>query len=268
MAGFGNAEEGQLPDISELANEILEEKCPVSGMTEYLYENLRTVIHPESEAGADFWEIGDAIIEGYDVDRKARLVKAVNDIADALDLTDRVGYIRELKGGFDPKAAQKRQFIVVLDRIAERLREEPDMIRRLPGYARYDAWRETHDVALDYQTWVDAHETQAPEEIAPVPSHEIVNIPEEITEIAASMTSEIHILDSVPMISTAMPSEARAIKKRQHRRVKVEYEKMARGLSKTCKDLGYVASGELRCIRYDCHATPARCRKCKYNSGA
>ena len=246
--------------------EIPKERCPIAGMREYLYENLRGVVNPESEGVADFWEIGDAIIEGYDVGRKQNFVRLVNEIADKLEVDDRVGFVRELKG-FDVKTVQKRQFTEVLDHICERIREEPDLIFRLPQFGQYDAWRETNDIRLKYEAYLDANEPEeAPEEDtredSPLEEDFIVIDPDGNAEIASPVMASTQILDAVPTTTPTPELKAKAAK-RKRRHAKIEYEKMKRGLRTSCANLGYDAEGLLCCLEFDGHPTPSRCRKCK-----
>lgn len=247
-------------------SQIPKEKCPVSGMTEYLYEHLRGVINPESEGAADFWEIGDKVIQGYDVRCKAHFVKLVNDVADRLEILERVGLIREIKGA-DAKAAQKRQFTEVLDHIAERIREEPDLIFGLPAFGQYDAWRETNDIRLKYEAYLDANEPEeAPEEeerdSEDLDTDIVVITPEGDAEIATPISSPTHILESTPTTTPTPELKAKAAE-RKRRHEKIEFEKMKRGIRKSCANLGYDAEGMLCCLEFDGRPTPARCGKCK-----
>lgn len=233
-----------IADNADYISDLERAKCPVSGLRQYVYDYLRGVVRPESEAQAGYFEVGDAVVGGYDVARKTHLVRLVNEIADTLGVSETVDFLGDIQA-WDRKKAQKDALILALDRIAERASEAPDALNMLPGWMAYDAWAddqallgmlEAHNMTLETSPCVDLA----------VPD---VQMPEPLTV-------------DVPCVAIEPVVYARPRRKTVRRKT-VKYEPARRGIRRSCANLGYEDDGMLWCMEHDRRATPARCRSCK-----
>jgi len=126
-------------------------KAPVRGLREYLYESLNEVIHPKDP---NHWEIGDEIIDGLDTPQRHVFADLVNQVATKLELIP-PNHVRRSKAEFkeagDWTVDQRNEFVLVLNHICEKIREEPGLIHRLPHFGEYEAWfrNQSHEIELE-----------------------------------------------------------------------------------------------------------------------
>jgi hypothetical protein len=125
---------------------------PVKGPLQYLYDQLYELEHLNDP---DYFEIGDRIIDGYDIGRKFRFAKVVNEVAKQLGIMERVRLLKELNDVYDKESRQRDDFILCLDKLCERVHENPRCLLALPGYPEHRDFRELEDIRIAAEKYAE-----------------------------------------------------------------------------------------------------------------
>jgi len=116
-----------------------------------LYENmLKAISDPER------FEFADEVMDNVDMKSRASFAKSVNVIAEQLDLAERVRLLKEIKGTPEQKKEEQRKdFLLTLNRLFEKVRGEPTLARRIVPQKWVE--REQDDIIQRYQMMAEEY---------------------------------------------------------------------------------------------------------------